>query len=97
MRYESLRAEFDRLAHEVVVFGFALCPTERSANMQELCMLAGKIALEVEGHEEEMRILCSIDSLLHRAHSAVSALEQCESLREKTARNYIGSLHAVRP
>lgn len=95
MSYESLRASFDNLAYEIVVQGFALSPTERSSKMQELCLLAARVMLEVEGSEDEVKILCSLDGIMHRAHSLISALEQCEDLRAKSARNYLGSLHAA--
>ncbi|MNV95253.1 hypothetical protein D3C71_1901250 [compost metagenome] len=95
MSYESLRASFDNLAYEIVVQGFALSPTERSSKMQELCLLAAKIVIEVEGSDDEVMILCNLDGIMHRAHSLISALEQCEDLRAKSARNYLGSLHAA--
>lgn len=89
MSYEYLKERFDSLAQEVVVFGTTLSPTERNSSIQELCILAGRIALHIKGHADESRILRNLDSLLHRAHSAANALEQCESLREKTLRNYM--------
>lgn len=95
MSYESLRANFDNLAFEIVVEGFGLSPTERSSKMQELCLLAAKIVIEVEGSDDEVMILCNLDGIMHRAHSLISALEQCEDLRAKSARNYLGSLHAT--
>lgn len=94
MSYESLRANFDNLAFEIVVEGFGLSPTERSSKMQELCLLAAKIVIEVEGSDDEVMILCNLDGIMHRAHSLISALEQCEDLRAKSIRNYLGSLHA---
>ncbi|MGH8052506.1 MAG: hypothetical protein ACREP4_01050 [Stenotrophomonas sp.] len=95
MSYESLRANFDNLAFEIVVEGFGLSPTERSSKMQELCLLAARVMLEVEGSEDEVKILCNLDGIMHRAHSLISALEQCEDLRAKSARNYLGSLHTA--
>jgi len=87
MSYESLRANFDNLAFEIVVEGFWLSPTERNSKMQELCLLAAKIVLEVEGSEDEVKILCNLDGIMQRTHSQISALEQCEDLRAKSVRN----------
>lgn len=96
MSYEQLQARFDSLAQEVVIYAFALRDGERKQMMRELCLIAGQIAQEVEGRPDEVKILCALDGTIHRAHSTVNAVEQCENIRERTSRYYLGGRHTCR-
>ncbi|MEA5668499.1 hypothetical protein ATCM_18695 [Stenotrophomonas sp. ATCM1_4] len=96
MSYENLQASFDSLAQEIVVYAFALRDGERKHMMRELCLIAGQIAQVVQGRADEVKILCALDGTIHRANSMVNAVEQCENIRERTARHYLGNRHTCR-
>lgn len=83
MCYDDLRAAFDELAFELFSSGYTLQKTERIARVQELHGLALQVLPAAEGRSDAEKIAAAIATILHRASSISSTIEQSELLRKK--------------
>lgn len=91
MNEESLWADFNSLAQELILCAFALREDERKDKLLKLHMIAARIEPLVLDRHDEYEVVCRMEGLIYRANSAVSAAEQCESIRARAGRqsNYI--------
>lgn len=83
MSYVDLRTAFDERASDLFANSYTLHQTERITRVQELYALALQVLPAAEGRDDADKIAANVATILHRAYSISSTIEQSELLRKR--------------
>ncbi len=83
MNYEELRADLDELALEMAASTQGWSTSQRLDKLRSLSILTRRALKAASGSQDELERSKSIDSLLDRIQSMMSAAEQLDQLKEE--------------
>ncbi|MNM21184.1 hypothetical protein D3C81_315420 [compost metagenome] len=83
MSYVELRTAFDERASDLFANSYTLHQAEKITRIQELYALALQVLPAAEGRDDADKIAATVATILHRAYSISSTLEQSEILRKR--------------